>query len=399
MASHELVTDGGNLLLLLGSLFLIGLLADLLGRHSPLPRVTLLLLAGIAVGPSGLALIPPAFVESWFPVLTHIALALIGFLLGQQLSLQSLRRQGRLVLMATVGETLGAGLLVIAAGIAVGLNPLVALLLGGIATATAPAATYDVVRESGIDNRFSRTLLAVVAVDDAVALLWFTLALAFAGALENGGGLGETLGRGATEIGGSVLLGIALGLPMAFLTGRIRKGEPTQAEAIGFVLLCAGVAARWGLSPVLSAMAMGAVVASMAHHHKRPFHAIEGIEWPFLILFFILAGASAQLGLVWALSGTVALYMVARMIGSYLGCQLGLRIADAPPVFQRYLGLCLFPQAGVAIGMALMATQRVPELAASVLPVILASTILFELFTPPITRLALRRASDDDPGA
>lgn len=385
-----------NLLLALGAMFLLGLAADLAGRHSPMPRVTLLLLCGIALGPSGFGLLPAEFVDTWFPTLTHIALALVGFLLGQTLSLGSLRRQGRLVIHATLGETAGALLLVTGALLLLGLDPVVAVLLGGIATATAPAATFDVVRESGIDNGFTRTLLAVVAVDDALALLWFTLMMAFAGSQNGDLGAQATLLHGFREIGGSLLLGVLLGLPMTFLTGRIRKGEPTQAEAIGFVLLCGGLAVALGLSPILSAMTMGAVVASLARHHKRPFHAIEGIEWPFMILFFMLAGASAHLDAIRTLGLAVALYMVARCVGSYVGCQAGTALARAEPVYRKYLGLTLFPQAGVAIGMALMASQRFPEVGAAILPIVLASTVLYEIFAPPITRWALHRAAREE---
>jgi Kef-type K+ transport system membrane component KefB len=382
-----------NLLFVLGAMFLLGLAADLAGRHSPLPRVTLLLLCGIAVGPSGFGLLPQAFVDEWFPALTHIALSLVGFLLGQTLSIKSLRRQGRLVIFATLGETLGALVLVTLALLLIGTNPVVALLMGGIATATAPAATFDVVHESGLKNNFTRTLLAVVAVDDALALLWFIIMMAFAGSQNGDIGVQQTLLHGFGEIGGSLLLGVVLGLPMALLTGRIRKGEPTQAEALGFVLLCGGAALWLDLSPILSAMIMGSVVASMARHHKRPFHAIEGIEWPFMILFFMLAGASAHLDVMLSLGLVVGVYMVARCLGSYVGCQAGSSLAGAGPAYRRYLGLSLFPQAGVAIGMALLASQRFPEVGSAILPTILASTVLYEIFAPPVTRWAVQKAS------
>lgn len=382
-----------NLLLVLGAMFLLGLAADLVGRHSRLPRVTLLLLCGIAVGPSGFGLLPGEFVRDWFPVLTDIALALIGFLLGQRLSLAALRSIGRLVVAATLAETTGALVLVSVGLYLAGINPVVALLMGGIATATDPATTYDVVHDSGINNKYSDTLLAVVAMDDAVALLWFTLTMAFAGSLGNDTGVLATLVVGVGEIGGSLMLGILLGIPMAYLTGRIHKGEPTQAEAIGFVLLCGGAALWLGLSPILSAMTMGAIVASLARHHARPFHAIEGIEWPFMLLFFMLAGASAHLGPTMFLGVVVGVYMLARCLGSWIGCNIGTRLSGAEKEIRKYLGFSLFPQAGVAIGMALLASQRFPDLGAVILPVILASTVLFEVLAPPVTHWALRRAS------
>jgi Kef-type K+ transport system membrane component KefB len=262
-----------------------------------------------------------------------------------------------------------------------------------VATATAPAATFDVVRESGIKGEFSDTLLAVVALDDAWALLLFSLTLAAAASVNGDGTLAVSLVHGLKEIGGSLLLGGLLGIPMAYLTGRVRPGEPTLAEAMGFVLLCGGMATWLDLSPILATMVMGGMVASLASHHDRPFHAIEGIEWPFLVLFFILAGASAHPEALLSVGGVTVVYMIVRCIGSYAGARAGARWAGADEATRKWMGFCLFPQAGVALGMALMASQRFPEFEDYLLPVILASTIIYELFSPMVTRKALKMAS------
>lgn len=381
------------ILLILGILFLIGLAADLVGRHTPIPRVTLLILCGVAVGPAGFDFLPDELMTGWFPILTTLALSLVGFLLGEKLSLSELKAHGRIVVGITLAETTGALLLVTAALLAAGVHPVAALLLGGIATATAPAATFDVVRESGAKGEFPDTLLAVIALDDAWALLLFSLAMAAAATVNGDGTAHASVLTGLYEIGGSLALGALLGFPMAFLTGRINPGEPTLAEAIGFVLLCGGIATWLELSPVLAAMVMGAVVASVARHHDRPFHAVEGIEWPFLILFFILAGASAHPGALLAVGGVTVLYIVTRCLGSYAGAWAGAGWAGGSPEMRKYIGLCLFPQAGVALGMALMAAQRFPAFADYVLPVVLASTVLYELITPMITRRVLQKVS------
>lgn len=381
-------------LLILGVLFLLGLASDLLGRHTPIPRVTLLIASGLAVGPAGFDLLPEALVRDWFPTLTTLALSLVGFLLGHKLSLKELRAHGGVVLGITLGETTGAMLAVGLSLLLIGVDPVVALLLAGIATATAPAATFDVVREGGFKGEFPDTLLAVVALDDAWALLLFSLALAFAAGLGDSGEMALSLLAGLREVGGSLLLGLLLGIPMAFLTGRIRPGEPTLAEAMGFVLLCGGLGSWLQLSPILCAMVMGGVVASLASHHERPFHAIEGVEWPFLILFFVLAGASAHVDAVLTVGGVTVVYLLVRCLGSYTGARLGARWAGADDVTARWMGLCLFPQAGVALGMALMAAQRFPALEPYLLPVVLASTIVYELVSPMITRRALVAARD-----
>jgi Kef-type K+ transport system membrane component KefB len=380
------------ILLNLGLLFLLGLAADLIGRHSFIPRVTLLILAGLAVGPVGFDLLPQQLVADWFPPMTTIALSLIGFLLGPQLSVASLRAHGGLVIGITLGETTAALIAVTLALLAFGMPATAAVLLAGVAAASAPAATFDVVHESQIRNDFSDTLLAVVALDDAIALLLFSLAMALASVIDGSHPVAFSLLAGLKDIGGSLLLGAALGIPMAYVSGRIRPGEPTLAEAMGFVLLCGGLASWLDLSPVLSAMVMGAVVASLAKHHDRPFHAIEGIEWPFLILFFILAGASTHIAALKLVSGITVVYIAARCFGTYAGAWAGARLTKASPMVRKWMGLCLFPQAGVSIGMALMASQRFPDLEQFLLPVILASTVLYELLAPVITRRALEES-------
>jgi Kef-type K+ transport system membrane component KefB len=185
-----------------------------------------------------------------------------------------------------------------------------------------------------------------------------------------------------------------LGVPMAHLTGRIEKGEPTLGEALGFVFLCGGVAIWIGVSFLLASITLGSVVASLAKHHKRPFHAIEGIEMPFLVLFFVLAGASLDLSSV-ATVGTVGVAYVALRIGSrVLGGWLGGQLSGAPKSTSRWIGWALMPQAGVAVGMGLLAALRFPETADTILPVVIGSTVLFEMLGPIATRMALRAVGE-----
>jgi len=382
-----------TILITLGSLFLLGLVADLLGTHTPLPRVTVLLLAGIAIGPSGYDLLP-GFTQTWFPALTDIALTMIGFLLGQKLTRPVLRELGRSVLAMSIGEVVMAALLIFSVLSLFGVPPEIALLLAGIAPASAPAATLDIVHEFEAEGRFTDTLLDMVAIDDAWGLLVFSLLLAAAQAFSGQSGTGEILITGSWEIGGAVILGLAIGLPMAYLTGRIRPGEPTQAEALGLVLLCAGIAVWAEVSYILASMTMGVVVANLAKHHERPFHTIEGIEWPFLILFFLLAGAALRLDALAQVSLLGAGYICLRVIGLIFGSWLGGRLSGTDTTTRRWIGLGLLPQAGVAIGMALLASQRFPELKDIILPVVLGSTVVFELIGPVITRRVLIHVGD-----
>lgn len=391
------LNDLAQILITLGGLFLVGLIADGIGRRSFLPRVTLLLLVGAAVGPSGLALLPE-LTDVWFTVVSHLALAMVGFLLGGALTRARLREHGRAVMWISVTVVVATGA-VMALGLwGLGFPVALALLLGGIAPATDPAATADVIHELRADGRFARTLLGIVAVDDAWGLIGFGLTLAAAQALTGDGAPAAAIGTAAWELGGAIALGVVLGVPMAYLTGRVAPGEPTLAEALGGVFLCSGIALWLEVSFLLAAVALGAVVANLARHHTRPFAAIENVEWPFMILFFVLAGASLDLGALGQLAGLTAGYVVLRAGGRLAGGWIGAVLSGADGSLRRWVGPALMPQAGVALGMALVASVRVPELGAVLLPVVIASTVLFEVVGPVVTRVALLRAGEDGRG-
>jgi Kef-type K+ transport system membrane component KefB len=381
------------LLITLGGVMMLGLVTDLLGRHTPLPRVTLLLLFGFAIGPSGMAVLPEIPPEAFY-LLSSIALVMIGFLIGGTLTRESLRRHGRRVLTVSAAMVV-VTLVIVAVGLSLlGLPLEVALLLAGIAPATAPAATTDVVHELGAEGPFSETLIGIVALDDAWGLIAFTMMLATVHLLNGDAGLSAVVLRGLWELGGALILGTLLGVPMAYLSGRLSAGEPLQAEALGMVFLCGGLALLLEVSFILAAMVMGAVVTNLARHHKRPFHEIEGIEWPFLILFFVLAGASLEIDALWLAGAGLAGYVVLRVLGRLLGAWLGGSLCRDDPAQRWWMGLAMLPQAGVALGMALVAAQRLPTLGEVIIPVVVGATVIFELVGPVCTRMALRRVGE-----
>jgi len=184
-------------------------------------------------------------------------------------------------------------------------------------------------------------------------------------------------------------VGIVLGIPMAYVTGRIKPGEPSLVEALGVIFLCGGIAIWLKVSFLLASMVLGCVVANLAHHHIRPFHAIEGIEWPFMILFFILAGASLHTETLFQIGLVGSAYILLRIIGRLVGGWTGGAISHADPLMRRWMGTALMPQAGVALGMALIAIERRPDLGEIILPVVIASTVLFEVIGPMLTRTGL----------
>jgi len=382
------------LLVTLGSLFLIGLVADLIGRRTKVPRVTLLIVIGVLVGSSGFDVLPDSSRE-WFPVIADMALVMVGFLLGGSLTLASLRRQGKLVIIMSVAVVAVTALVVLVGLLPMGVPVAMPILFAGIATSTAPLATVAVIDELKSRSPFAELIRAIVAIDDAWGLIGFSMLVVLAASLS-----GDTPSAGFIvlafqEVAGGILLGLALGLPMAYLTGRVQKGEPTQAEALGMVLLCGGLALWLDVSYLLAAMAMGMMVTNLARHHRRPFHAIEGIEWPFMVLFFVLSGASVEFSaLPPQMAVFVAAYVLLRITGRLAGGLLGAVLAGKSPGYGARTGLALLPQAGVALGMTLIAAERFPELASVMLPTVVAATVIFEVIGPLATRYALVRSSE-----
>ena len=378
----------------LGALFLAGLAADALGHRTALPRVTLLLGIGIAAGGSGLDLVPETARDA-YPFLSVTALSMVAFLLGGTLKLETLADHGRAILLVSLAIVL-ATIAGVGGGLwALGVAPGTALVLGAIATATAPAATVDAINQSGARGGFVETLRGIVAVDDAWGMVAFALAVVAAQVLAGADGNGMLAGA-AWEIGGALAIGVALGLPGAALTGRLEPGEPSLTEALGLVFLAAGLSLWLEASFLLAAMTTGAVIVNRARHHARPFHEIEHVQWPFMILFFVLAGAAlevealAEIGVLGA--AFVLLRIAARLAGGWLGGWL----AGAPARERKLYGPALLPQAGVAVGMALVAAQAFPDEAETILTLTIGTTVFFELIGPAATIWAVRRAQGPD---
>jgi Kef-type K+ transport system membrane component KefB len=388
-------------LIALGALFLVGLAADAVGRRTRVPRVTLLLLCGIVAGGAGLDLIPGRL-RDLYDVLSVTALTMVAFLLGNALKAETLRRHGRAILSVSVMVVLSTVALVAGGLWLLGVPAPVALVLGAIATATDPAATEDALRQSGARGPFARLVRGIVAVDDAWGVLAFALAMVVAGGLAASGGDGiETghfghLARALWEIGGALGLGLLIGLPAAFLTGRLSPGEPQLTEALGVVFLTAGLAVWAEVSFLLAGMAAGAVIANRAHHHERAFHEIEHIRWPFMILFFVLAGASLEPGRVAEFGLVAAGYVVLRIAGRLAGGWIGGALGDAPATQRPWYGVALLPQAGVAVGMALIAAREFPDHGELILGLAVATTVVFEVIGPLATLLAVRRTERNE---
>ncbi|WP_206081104.1 cation:proton antiporter [Marinobacter orientalis] len=380
-------------MILLGAILSASIFADALAHRTKIPRISILMLVGIGI----------AFVQQvWIGAessdvlgglsepMIQLALVMVAFVLGSELEFRRLRNTGPLILIISLFVIIGGGVFVGAGLMALGFPLVVAVSLAAISVATDPAAVSESIRDSRSSGLVSRILLAIVAIDDAWGIVVFGLSMSV---------LGWVIGSDATlallhalwELGGAILIGVAIGLPAAWLTGRLKPGEPTQVEAIAIILLLAGLSSLLGVSALLASMIAGSLVANFAYHHTRSFREIEHIEWPFLVFFFMLSGASIDLYKADDAILLTLAYIVLRLAGRVVGGYLAVRFTPAKrEALPRDIGLALTPQAGVAIGMALLAAERFPDFRDSILPVVVASTIVFELTGPVLVKRVLR---------
>jgi Kef-type K+ transport system membrane component KefB len=380
--------NGHAVLITFGVILLLGLASDYLGRRTALPRVTTILIFGAIIGPEALNLIPRLILDN-FNIIAQITLVMVGFLLGERLAWAELKKTGRGALVISISAAIFTCLIVCLGLVVLGVPVEIALLLGCIAAATAPEAVVDIAVESGVDSRFTRRLLAIVALDDAWALLLFSVGIAMVMAL-NGTESGESpILFSLREIFGAVMLGVAIGLPASYLTGRIKPGQPMLTEALGIDFLGGGLAIWLEVSFLITAMTMGVVIANLARHHEQPFRAIEGVEWPLLAIFFVLAGASLDVEALIDIGWIGFAYVIFRSVGKIAGAWIGGELSRIESMERLWTGAALLPQAGAAMGMALVASSQFPEYRQFLLPIVIGSTVVFEIVGPVVTRRAM----------
>jgi len=380
-------------LIVVGLLLLLGLATDAIGRRTKLPRVTLLFLFGFLLGPE-ISNLLPGVTLGWFSLIANIALLLVGFSLGGKMTLSSLRQNGKSVLYISASVVL-ITVLVVSGGLSlIGVPLSLAILLSGIATATDPAATLDVIEQTSAKGRFTDTLVGVVSIDDAWGLIVFSGLLALVNLLHGGHDGAAFLLMAVWELVGAVVLGVLIGLPMAYMSSRLPAGKTMLLEVVGMVFLCGGLALYFEVSYLLSAMILGVVVANLAEHQERPFYEIEEIEWPFMILFFVLTGASLELQSLSSLWLLVIAYIGLRGLARAVGAMPGAWLANSPTTVKSWIGMALLPQAGVAVGMALIAAAQFPDIADSLIQVVVVATIIFEIVGPIVTRYCLIKVGD-----
>ncbi len=380
-------------------MLLCGFLMTRITKKLKLPNVTAYIVAGILIGPFCLDLIPERMIEGT-EFLADIALAFIAFSTGEFFKLSKLKNNAGKVIFITVAEALTASLLVfILTFCFLHLNLAFSIVLAALASATAPASTMMTIRQTKAKGDFVDTLLQVVAYDDIVALIAYSVAISVAVASTTG----ESVNVGDIVIPvlknlGTLVLGGVFGLFMKLLIQKKRSTDNRLIIAIALLFAFCGVCAAIGESPLLGCMAMGTVYINITDDDKL-FKQLNYFSPPILLLFFVRSGLSFDLNALIKPSGAIGgvplivigvLYFAVRILGKYIGAFVGCLVTGKPKTTRNYFGLALIPQAGVAIGLAAVGARTIGGEAGNALQtVILASSVLYELIGPACAKLSL----------
>lgn len=398
-----------------------GLIMSRAAKALKLPAVTAYLVAGILVGPyvlgrlgiQGLGFVSSESVKQ-YSVFCDVALGFIAFDIGNEFRISQLRKIGKQAVVVGLAEALTATLCVDA--VLIGLHFLIpellslpmAIVLGAIAAATAPAATLMVVRQYKAKGPLTKILLPIVALDDAIGLAVFAVSFGVANALMSGSvSLVSVLAEPLIEIVISLLLGAVMGYVLTIAERYFESNSKRLSVVIAFVIFTVALSMckvriggmELGFSSLLVCMMLGTVFCNICDFSEDMMARADKWTAPLFILFFVLSGAELELGVFKniVIVGIGVAYIVARSGGKCLGAYLGSTFMKCEKNIRKYLGVTLIPQAGVALGMSMTVTEGMGEAGRLIRNIILFSVLIYELAGPLMTKTALMKAGEISP--
>ncbi|MDY0214184.1 MAG: cation:proton antiporter [Bacilli bacterium] len=394
-----------TILMTLSIMLLIGFLFTRLTKLVKLPNVTAYIMTGVLLGPVATLILggTPLFPEelrTGMDFITDIALAFIAFGVVRYFKFDILKKSGPKILIITLFESLMAMAVSFGAMMLMNLIPGIemhwelALLLAAIASATAPASTMMTIRQTGAKGDFVNTILQVVSLDNAVALILFSVAMAIVTGRASGGTI--EFGQIALPLLYNLILivaGYILGLVLYYVTPPKRTKDNRLIIAVAFMLGFSGVASLLNISPLLGVMAMGMAYTNIAPDESL-FRQIDAFSPPILTLFFVLSGMRLQLQALASIGVVGIIYFITRIVGKYAGASLGSVVARSSDNNKKYLGLALIPQAGVSLGLAALGSRilegyGLDNYALMLTTIIVAAGVLYEIFGPPAAKYSL----------
>ncbi|MCK4352395.1 cation:proton antiporter [candidate division WOR-3 bacterium] len=392
----------------IGILLVVGYLGGRLARKVKIPEVTGYIIAGILIGPSCFHLIPKIILEEELNWVVDIALGVIAFAIGGSLDIKRIGKLGKNVLLITLLQGIGAFVFVTFSILL--LSPYIskivnfqgsilpfALVMGAIGTATAPAATLAVMNELKAKGPLTTTALAVVALDDALAIIIFGICNATALSSTSGSLTHlKAISIPFIEIVGSLALGIAFGFLLRLISGYIRSAAGFLIMSLGIICVVSGIAIFLKLSLLLANMVSGFIIINGLKRDQRFISVLDNFTPPLYAAFFALSGTYLRVGTLIKVGLLGLVFIVARAVGKIAGASIGGVVSGAPVAVKKYLGLTLLPQAGVAIGLVLIAYENpgFKVYGDMMINIILASIAVNEIIGPLATVFAIRHAGE-----
>ncbi len=373
---------------------LSGLVCGRLVKHLKMPNVTGYLIAGLLLGPCVLNVIPETMVSS-FSVASDMALGFIAFSIGSEFKISYFKKVGVAPFVIACFESFGAVVIVIAACVLLGFPLPLSILLGAIAAATAPAQTIMVIKQYNAKGPMTSMLMSVVALDDATALIAFGFAATIVKSMEESKGFSMwSVFEPIYEVLISFVLGIVMAIIMIVFLRHFKKSSNRICVIVGIIFLTIWISGKISGSALLSCMALGAALVNLSNEVDNVMQVSNAFTPPLLMFFFTMSGAGFNLEALKSIGLLGVVYVIMRVVGKMLGAYLGGKLTHQNEKVCKYLGPTLMPQAGVALGLILVAEAIVPQYGAQIRTVILCSTFIYSILGPSVAKWALTKAGE-----
>jgi len=391
-----------NTLLNIGIILISGLISSVILRKLKLPDVLSYILVGILIGNSFFNIVNPKIIK-YENLLTSLSLGFIAFLIGESLRIKDLKEIGKSGIIVTIVQAIvttfivfiGFYLLSYFKIIKINYSFELSLILGVTATATAPAATFLVLRQYRANGPLTNYILMAVTLDDAIGIIFFDIAVTIIKSSINGSKINllESFYSFSKEFLLSLLIGFLLGLLISKIVKYFKSTEEILILSLSFIMLGVGLAEQFNLSPLLLNIILGATFANLSIRSENVFRNVENWLPPVFLIFFVISGSTFNLSLIIKNFVFIIIYFILRSLGKIYGCFFGAEISRAPVNVKKYLGLSMLSQAGVAIGFSVYIKNLFPQIA-YINTIILAGVIIFEIIGPIGVKYSIFKANE-----
>lgn len=361
-----------------------------------LPNVSGYLLIGLFLGSSFLNIVSLEDIEV-LEIISELALAFIAFNIGSEFVINDMKKYGKRIFWIAFAEVIGAIVLVFSVMFFIFRQDFaLSIVLASMSAATAPAATLLVIRQYGAKGPLARTVLPVVALDDIMGIIAFGIAIALAKMAASGVkfSITQLLKSLGVEILGSMIVGFAIGVVLAFSLKKLKTHDDYQIASLIAIGLGMGLSKWLGLSPLLCNIVIGTTLVNLLPKTDKIFKSVNNFVPAFYILFFTLAGASLNLSILKDVGLIGTAYVFARGFGKYFGSVLGSSYVKADETIRKYLGFALLPQGGISIGLLILVRQQLPQYAEMITTIIMFSILIYETSGPVFAQYALKKAGE-----